>query len=77
MWLWPCGISPYHQVCEQKAYIESILQRMNSGVVAINSEERIITFNYRAGECIALPAEVMGKDLRHLPSPWETCFMRL
>ena len=63
-------IALYHQVCEQKAYIESILQRMNSGVVAINSEERIITFNYRAGELLQLsPAEVMGKDLRHLPSP--------
>ena len=38
--------------------------------MAINSEERIITFNYRAGELLQLsPAEVMGKDLRHLPSP--------
>jgi nitrogen-specific signal transduction histidine kinase len=63
-------IALYHQVCDQKSYIESILQRMNSGVVAINREERIITFNFRAGELLKfLPQEVMGKDLRSLPSP--------
>lgn len=63
-------IALYHQICDQKSFIESILQRMNSGVVAINQEERIITFNVRAGEILKLsPPEVMGKDLRCLPSP--------
>ena len=63
-------IAFYHQVRDQNTYIESILQRMNSGVVAINGKERIITFNSRAGELLALsPPEVMGKDLRILPSP--------
>jgi len=63
-------IALYHQVCDQKSYIESILQRMNSGVAAINREERIITFNFRAGELLKLSApEVLGKDLRCLPSP--------
>ena len=43
---------------------------MNSGVIAINKEECINTFNPRAGELLALtPQQVIGKDLRLLPSP--------
>jgi len=63
-------IALYHQICHQKSFTESILQRMNSGVVAINRKEQIITFNERAAEILRLsPSEVMGKDLRRLPSP--------
>ena len=45
-------IDLHHQVLYQKAYIENILQRMNSGVVAINSEEKITTCNRRATEVL-------------------------
>lgn len=63
-------IQLHHQLRCQKLYIESILQRMTSGVVAINSEDQITTFNHRAGEILSLsPAEMIGKDLRLLPSP--------
>ncbi|MDO9533981.1 MAG: histidine kinase dimerization/phospho-acceptor domain-containing protein [Bacillota bacterium] len=63
-------IGLHHQILNQKIYIENILQRMNSGAAAINREERIITFNSRAGELLSLsPQEVMGEDLRKLPSP--------
>lgn len=63
-------IGLHHQLLNQKIYIENILQRMNSGVAAINREECIITFNSRAGELLAMsPPEVMGEDLRILPSP--------
>ena len=63
-------IELHHQIRDQKSFIENVLQHMNSGVVAINMEERIITFNPRAGEILALtPQEIIGKDLRLLPSP--------
>lgn len=60
----------HHEIRNQKLFTENILQHMNSGVVAINKEERIHTFNPKAGELLALtPQEVIGKDLRLLPSP--------
>jgi len=63
-------IELHHQIRYQKYFIENILQRMNSGVIAINQENLIITFNYRAGKILSFqPEEVMGKDLRCLPSP--------
>ena len=63
-------IALYHKIRDQKTYTESILRRMNSGVVAIDREECITTFNFRAGEILELsPQKAMGKDLRILPSP--------
>lgn len=63
-------IELHHQIRDQKSFIENVLQHMTSGVVAINTEERIITFNPRAGEILALtPQQIIGKDLRLLPSP--------
>ncbi|MDP3044187.1 MAG: histidine kinase dimerization/phospho-acceptor domain-containing protein, partial [Bacillota bacterium] len=63
-------IQLHHQLRFQNLYIESILQRMTSGVVAINSEDKITTFNHRAGEILSLTAdEMINKDLRLLPSP--------
>ncbi|MEW6540033.1 MAG: histidine kinase dimerization/phospho-acceptor domain-containing protein [Bacillota bacterium] len=63
-------IDLHHRLQHQKSYIESILRRMNSGVVAINCEERVITFNSRAQEILKLdPEQVLGRDLRSLPSP--------
>ncbi len=63
-------IELHHQVKSQKFYIESILQKMTGGVIAINTREEISTFNPRAAEILSLPQEeVLGKDLRLLPSP--------
>lgn len=63
-------IELHHRLQHQKSYIESILQRMNSGVVAINREERVITLNSRARDVLKLDLEqVLGQDLRSLPSP--------
>ena len=60
----------HHEVRNQKLFKENILQHMNSGVVAINKEEGINTFNPRAGELLAIrPQEAIGRDLRLLPSP--------
>lgn len=63
-------IELHHQMRDQKSFIENVLQHMNSGVIAIDAEERIITFNPRAGEILALtPQHIIGRDLRLLPSP--------
>lgn len=63
-------IELHQQLLCQQTYTENILQRMSSGVVAINHKHHIIAFNYRAGEILNLaPEEMTGKDLRALPSP--------
>ncbi len=63
-------IGLHERLVNQKIYIESILQRMNSGVVAIDRSERITTFNHRAGEILCKePAEMINSDLRTLASP--------
>jgi len=66
--LW--DIELHHQVVYQKTYIENILQRMGSGVIAINNGETITTSNSRAVEILSLEdEELIGRDLRWLPSP--------
>jgi nitrogen-specific signal transduction histidine kinase len=63
-------IKLHHQLRYQKLYNESILLRMDSGVVAINKKEKITTFNSRAGKILGLkPVEALHNDLRFLPSP--------
>lgn len=63
-------IDLHDRLYNQKIYIESILQLMNSGVVAIDNKDRIMTFNQRAAEIVGANQEDMiGRDLRSLPSP--------
>jgi len=63
-------INLHELLLNQKIYIESILQRMNSGVIAIDRFEKITTFNQRAGEILSRePLAVINKDLRLLVSP--------
>jgi PAS domain S-box-containing protein len=63
-------ISLHEQLVNQKIYIESILQRMNSGVIAIDRAEIITTFNQRAGEILNRePNSLLNRDLRSLLSP--------
>lgn len=63
-------IEMHHRLCHQKLYIENILLHMRSGVIAIDRNESVTTFNSRASEILSLnPEDVLGKDLRCLPSP--------
>ncbi len=63
-------IDLHERLVNQKIYIESILQIMDSGVVAIDCAEKITTFNQRAGEILKHdPAKVINADLRSLISP--------
>ena len=60
----------HEKLFNQKVYTESILQLMNSGVIAIDNRHSITTFNQRAGDIISAdPEKFTGRDLRLLPSP--------
>jgi len=60
----------YQQMYYQKTYSQKILDNMSNGVVTIDKNERISTFNHRAEEILGRAAsEMLGQDLRYLPSP--------
>ncbi len=63
-------IDLYHQIQSQKDFIRNILSNMNSGVVTIDREEKVRIFNPKASEILLInPEDIIGKDLRNLPSP--------
>ncbi len=63
-------IDLYYQIWYQKEFAKNILTSMNSGVIAINREEKITIFNQQAGTILNLNSEeIIGQDLRNLPSP--------
>ena len=60
----------YHQMWYQKEFTNNILASMNSGMIAINRDEKITIFNQQASDILNFnPADVIGSDLRALPSP--------
>ena len=63
-------IDSYHKIQYQKGFTKNILSNMNSGVITINADEHISIFNQRAAEILKLePMDMLGSDLRRLPSP--------
>lgn len=63
-------IDLYHQMWYQKEFTKNILSSMNSGMIAIDRDEKITIFNQQAAEILNLDAgEMVGSDLRSLPSP--------
>ncbi|MEK6665519.1 MAG: GAF domain-containing protein [candidate division NC10 bacterium] len=60
----------HHQLEYQKEYTERILAHMSNGVITIDRAERVTLLNRRAEEILGLRAhDILGKDLRALPSP--------
>ncbi len=60
----------HHQLEYQKGYTERILAYMSNGVITIDRAERVTLLNRRAEEILGLRAhDILGKDLRALPSP--------
>ena len=60
----------HEKLINQNIYIESILQLMTSGVIAINEHDKINAFNRQAGLILGIDADkAQGCDLRILPSP--------
>jgi nitrogen fixation/metabolism regulation signal transduction histidine kinase len=63
-------INLHEEFQSQKTCIENILTHMRSGVIMIGTDEKIHMYNHRAAEILQKPAaEVLGEDLRQLPSP--------
>lgn len=63
-------IGLYHQIQRQKEFIRNILANINSGVITIDKNETVRIFNPTAGEILGTRLEdILGKDLRNLPSP--------
>ena len=63
-------IDLYHKMWYQKEFTKNILSSMGSGMVAINSDEKISIFNQQASDILGLdPSKIVGSDLRSLPSP--------
>jgi PAS domain S-box-containing protein len=63
-------IDLHHQLRQEKDFRERILAHMSSGVITIGRDEKVGLINHRAEEILGLQAaEVIGQDLRALPSP--------
>ena len=63
-------ITLHLQLTREKEFNERILEHMSSGVITIGRDQRVGTLNRRAEEILGLAArDVIGQDLRVLPSP--------
>ncbi|MEW6117230.1 MAG: histidine kinase dimerization/phospho-acceptor domain-containing protein [Nitrospirota bacterium] len=63
-------IDLYHQIHRQKEFIRNILANMSSGVITIDKNEKVRIFNPTASEILGVHLDdILGKDLRNLPSP--------
>jgi len=61
----------YQEMCYQKKYIENLLKDATSGVISVDTEQKITTCNPRAQKMLSLDEypNLTGKDIRKLPSP--------
>jgi PAS domain S-box-containing protein len=63
-------IEIYHQMWYQQEFTKNIISCMNSGIIAIDKEEKITIFNKKASEILGIDnSDIIGRDLRRLPSP--------
>lgn len=63
-------ITLHNQLQREKEFSERILAHMSSGVVTLGRDEQIGIVNRRAEQILGLPAsQLVGRDLRALPSP--------
>ncbi|HSD29695.1 MAG TPA: GAF domain-containing protein, partial [Vicinamibacteria bacterium] len=63
-------ISLFNTVRAQASFIEQVLAHLQSGAITIDAASRVTLFNRRAEEILGVPrADVLGRDLRSLPSP--------
>jgi PAS domain S-box-containing protein len=63
-------ITLHQRLQQEKEFNERILAHMSSGVVTIGRDERVGVVNRRAAEILGLSAaDLVGHDLRALPSP--------
>lgn len=63
-------ISLFNQVRAQHGFIEQVLAHLQSGAITMDAAGRVTRLNRRAEEILGLSgADVLGRDLRVLPSP--------
>ncbi len=63
-------IDLYRAVQTQKNFTEKILRYMSSGLITIDTQEKIQMYNHRAAEIFGMTwVDVLNEDLRSLPSP--------
>lgn len=63
-------IDLYHKMWYQKEFTKNILSSMGSGMIAIDSDEKISIFNQQASDILGIDSsKITGSDLRSLPSP--------
>lgn len=63
-------IALFNTVRAQHRFIEQVLAHLQSGAITIDAGGRVTRFNRRAEEILGLAlGEVLGQDLRTLPSP--------
>ncbi|RJQ44671.1 MAG: PAS domain-containing protein [Nitrospiraceae bacterium] len=63
-------IDLYNHMWYQKEFTNNIISSMSSGLIAIDRNEKITVFNQQASEILDLrSSDVIGSDLRALPSP--------
>jgi len=59
------------QVENQRAYLETVLSRLSTGVVALDPRHAVRTFNQAACDILAVPlSEAVGRPVRSLAEPW-------
>lgn len=57
----------YHNISEQKLHHQNILDNLVSGIIAIDTEDKVTVFNRAAERILNLKSEqVLGKDVRSL-----------
>jgi len=67
----------FQQIQSMKEYNERIVNNVDSGLMVINAEGQITTFNRRIEEMMALSSsEVLGKTPKVLPSPLDRIVLR-
>ncbi|NQS88427.1 PAS domain-containing protein [Patescibacteria group bacterium] len=60
----------YEEMFYQKKYIENVLKNASSGVISVDVDQKITTYNPQAQKMLNLKSQnLVGKDIRKLPSP--------
>lgn len=67
----------FQRIQRMKEYNERIVNNVESGLMVVDGEGRITTFNRKMEKMIALsPSEALGKTLEILPSPLDEIILR-
>ncbi|HHT9119307.1 MAG TPA: ATP-binding protein [Candidatus Hypogeohydataceae bacterium YC41] len=67
----------YQEVCLRKIHNENVLENIPCGVITIDNECKINTFNKSAEKMLNIPSyDVLGKDVKHIGSVFANIILR-